>query len=53
MMQVRVNVGNQLQTLKPTAMIGTTGKGGQFTPEVLEAISSYQEVSEPLKLLNS
>jgi len=30
-------------------MIGTTGKGGQYTAEVLEAISSYQEVSEPLQ----
>lgn len=38
-----------LQTLKPTVMIGTTGKGGQFTPAVLEEVSSYQEVSS-LKL---
>jgi malate dehydrogenase (oxaloacetate-decarboxylating)(NADP+) len=32
-----------IKELKPTAMIGTTGKGGQFTAAVLEAISSYQE----------
>jgi len=32
-----------IKDLKPTVMIGTTGKGGQFTEAVLEAISSYQE----------
>ncbi|XP_024384373.1 NADP-dependent malic enzyme, chloroplastic isoform X2 [Physcomitrium patens] len=32
-----------IKKLKPTAMIGTTGKGGQFTQAVLEEISSYQE----------
>jgi hypothetical protein len=37
------------QELKPTVIIGTTGKGGQFTQEVLEEFSSYQEV-RPLKL---
>lgn len=31
-------------------MIGTTGKGGQFTQEVLEEFSKYQEVG-PFKLL--
>jgi hypothetical protein len=33
------------QALKPTVLIGTSGKGGTFTKEVLEEISSYQDVS--------
>jgi malate dehydrogenase (oxaloacetate-decarboxylating)(NADP+) len=32
-----------IKELKPTVMIGTTGKGGQFTQEVLEEFSSYQD----------
>lgn len=32
-----------IKELKPTVIIGTTGKGGQFTQEVLEEFSSYQE----------
>lgn len=32
-----------IKALKPTVMIGTTGKGGQFTQTVLEEFSSYQE----------
>lgn len=34
-----------VQLLKPTVLIGTSGKGGTFTKEVLEEISSYQDVS--------
>lgn len=32
-----------IKEIKPTVLIGTTGKGGQFTQAVLEEISSYQE----------
>lgn len=32
------------QEIKPSVLIGTTGKGGQFTQAVLEEFSSYQEV---------
>ncbi|KAG0589541.1 hypothetical protein KC19_1G028000 [Ceratodon purpureus] len=32
-----------VKALKPTVLIGTSGKGGTFTREVLEEISSYQD----------
>lgn len=34
-----------LQTIKPTVLIGTSGKGQTFTQEVVEAISSFNEVT--------
>jgi hypothetical protein len=32
------------QALKPTVLIGTSGRGGTFTKEALEEIASYQDV---------
>ncbi|XP_024371400.1 NADP-dependent malic enzyme isoform X3 [Physcomitrium patens] len=32
-----------VKVLKPTVLIGTSGKGGTFTKEVLEEVSSYQD----------
>lgn len=33
------------QALRPTVLIGTSGKGGTFTKAVLEEFASYQEAS--------
>ncbi len=35
------------QALKPTVLIGTSGRGGTFTKEALEEIASYQDVCTP------
>jgi malic enzyme len=33
------------QAIKPTVLIGTSGKGQTFTKDVVEAISSFNEVN--------
>jgi len=33
------------QAIKPTVLIGTSGKGQTFTKDVVEAISSFNEVT--------
>jgi malate dehydrogenase (oxaloacetate-decarboxylating)(NADP+) len=41
-----------IKSLKPTVLIGTSGKGGTFTKEALEEIASYQEKPIVMALSN-
>ncbi|KAG0582905.1 hypothetical protein KC19_3G094800 [Ceratodon purpureus] len=41
-----------VKALKPTVLIGTSGKGGTFTKEVLEEISSYHNKPVIMALSN-
>jgi malate dehydrogenase (oxaloacetate-decarboxylating)(NADP+) len=46
------NLLDAVKALRPTVLIGTSGKGGTFTKEVLEEISSYQEQPIVMALSN-
>jgi malate dehydrogenase (oxaloacetate-decarboxylating)(NADP+) len=37
------NLLSAIKALKPTVLIGTSGRGGTFTKEALEEIASYQD----------
>jgi malate dehydrogenase (oxaloacetate-decarboxylating)(NADP+) len=41
------NLVSAIKALKPTVLIGTSGRGGTFTKEALEEIASYQDVCTP------
>ncbi|KAL8483326.1 hypothetical protein ACS0TY_018832 [Phlomoides rotata] len=38
------NLLDAVKAIKPTALIGTSGVGKQFTKEVVEAMASFNEV---------
>ncbi|KAL8531503.1 hypothetical protein ACS0TY_008190 [Phlomoides rotata] len=41
------NLLDAVKAIKPTALIGTSGVGKQFTKEVVEAMVSFNEVRSP------
>lgn len=43
----RISFSCLCQEIKPTVLIGTSGKGGQFTKQVVEAMAAINEVFCP------